>query len=187
MREITYRQALNEALDEELARDENVCIIGEEVAQYNGAYKVTEGLCGEMGRQTRHRRPHLRGRLHRHGHRSQHAGYPAGHGADVLLLRLCRLRPDDEQCRHRALHVRRPDSLPHRRARTCQWRHQCRCHPLPHAGEHFRQHARPEGRVSLQLLTTRKGLLKQAIRDNDPVYFMENTLLYGEKWAVPCE
>ncbi len=37
---ITYRKALNDALAEELARDENVFIIGEEVAQYNGAYKA---------------------------------------------------------------------------------------------------------------------------------------------------
>ncbi|NRB75610.1 MAG: alpha-ketoacid dehydrogenase subunit beta, partial [Verrucomicrobiales bacterium] len=43
-REITYREALREGLDEELAYDDNVVIIGEEVAEYNGAYKVTEGL-----------------------------------------------------------------------------------------------------------------------------------------------
>lgn len=41
---ITYREALREGLDEELARDPNVVLMGEEVAQYNGAYKVTEGL-----------------------------------------------------------------------------------------------------------------------------------------------
>ncbi|MGN6642701.1 MAG: alpha-ketoacid dehydrogenase subunit beta, partial [Verrucomicrobiota bacterium] len=44
MPQITYRKALNDALAEELARDENVILLGEEVAQYNGAYKVTEGL-----------------------------------------------------------------------------------------------------------------------------------------------
>ena len=44
MRELLYRHALREALDEELAHDENVVIMGEEVAEYNGAYKVTEGL-----------------------------------------------------------------------------------------------------------------------------------------------
>ena len=40
MPEITYRQALKDAMIDELERDENVVIIGEEVAQYNGAYKV---------------------------------------------------------------------------------------------------------------------------------------------------
>ena len=49
MPQITYRKALNVALAEELARDEHVIIIGEEVAQYNGAYKVTEGLWKRFG------------------------------------------------------------------------------------------------------------------------------------------
>ena len=49
MREIEYRDALNEAFDEELARDENVVLMGEEVAQYNGAYKVTRGLWDKWG------------------------------------------------------------------------------------------------------------------------------------------
>ena len=46
---MTYRDALNSALDEELARDSKVFIIGEEVAQYNGAYKVTKGLWAKYG------------------------------------------------------------------------------------------------------------------------------------------
>ncbi|CAG8788253.1 8069_t:CDS:2, partial [Cetraspora pellucida] len=42
--QMTVREALNAALDEELTRDERVFLIGEEVAQYNGAYKVSKGL-----------------------------------------------------------------------------------------------------------------------------------------------
>ena len=49
MSEISYRQALKDAMIEELEQDENVVIIGEEVAQYNGAYKVTEGLLAQFG------------------------------------------------------------------------------------------------------------------------------------------
>jgi len=49
MREITYRQALNEALAEELERDPNVFLMGEEVAEYNGAYKVSQGLLERYG------------------------------------------------------------------------------------------------------------------------------------------
>ena len=49
MREITYRQALNEALAEELERDPDVFLMGEEVAQYNGAYKVSQGLLDRFG------------------------------------------------------------------------------------------------------------------------------------------
>jgi len=46
---ITYREALNAALDEEMARDETVFLIGEEVGEYNGAYKVSKGLLDKYG------------------------------------------------------------------------------------------------------------------------------------------
>ena len=48
-RRITYRDAIREALDEEIARDPMVVVMGEEVAQYNGAYKVTQGLWDKWG------------------------------------------------------------------------------------------------------------------------------------------
>ena len=46
---ITYRDALTQALREELTRDDRVFLMGEEVAQYNGAYKVSKGLLDEFG------------------------------------------------------------------------------------------------------------------------------------------
>ena len=46
---ITYREAVRHALAEELERDANVVVMGEEVAQFNGAYKVTEGLLAKFG------------------------------------------------------------------------------------------------------------------------------------------
>src|SRR5258706_11256194 len=46
---ITYREAIRHALAEELERDANVVVMGEEVAQFNGAYKVTEGLLAKFG------------------------------------------------------------------------------------------------------------------------------------------
>ena len=46
---LTIRDALNLAIKEELARDEKVFIMGEEVAEYDGAYKVTRGLLNEFG------------------------------------------------------------------------------------------------------------------------------------------
>ncbi len=46
---ITYREAIRQAIDEEMARDENVFLIGEEVAQYDGAYKVSQGLLDKYG------------------------------------------------------------------------------------------------------------------------------------------
>ena len=41
---LTVRDALNQAMDEEMTRDPKVYILGEEVAQYNGAYKITKGV-----------------------------------------------------------------------------------------------------------------------------------------------
>jgi len=49
MPEITYREAIRQAIDEEMERDERVFLIGEEVAQYNGAYKVSQGLLDKYG------------------------------------------------------------------------------------------------------------------------------------------
>ncbi|MGH9905174.1 MAG: pyruvate dehydrogenase complex E1 component subunit beta [Pyrinomonadaceae bacterium] len=49
MANITMREALNQALKEEMLRDENVFLMGEEVAEYQGAYKVTKGLLEELG------------------------------------------------------------------------------------------------------------------------------------------
>jgi pyruvate dehydrogenase E1 component beta subunit len=49
MATITYRDALNQALAEEMERDESVFLMGEEVAQYDGAYKVSKGLLARFG------------------------------------------------------------------------------------------------------------------------------------------
>ena len=49
MATITMREALRQAMDEEMGRDENVILLGEEVAQYNGAYKVSQGLLDKYG------------------------------------------------------------------------------------------------------------------------------------------
>src|SRR6266536_1042178 len=49
MAEVTFRQALNETLREELKRDENVFLIGEEIGNFEGSYKITAGLLKEFG------------------------------------------------------------------------------------------------------------------------------------------
>jgi hypothetical protein len=49
MAKITYREALNQALSEEIERDENVILLGEEVAQFKGSYKVSEGMLERFG------------------------------------------------------------------------------------------------------------------------------------------
>jgi acetoin:2,6-dichlorophenolindophenol oxidoreductase subunit beta len=47
--ELRYREALNQALREEMTRDERVFIIGEDIGVFNGAFKVTQGLLEEFG------------------------------------------------------------------------------------------------------------------------------------------
>ncbi|MBW3544758.1 MAG: alpha-ketoacid dehydrogenase subunit beta, partial [Bacteroidetes bacterium] len=49
MREIQFREALREAMNEEMRRDESIFLMGEEVAEYNGAYKVSQGMLDEFG------------------------------------------------------------------------------------------------------------------------------------------
>src|SRR5881398_300357 len=49
MRQVPFREALREAMVEEMRRDERVFVMGEEVAEYNGAYKVTQGMLAEFG------------------------------------------------------------------------------------------------------------------------------------------
>ena len=49
MKEVAFREALREAMQEEMRRDENVFLMGEEVAEYNGAYKVSQGMLEEFG------------------------------------------------------------------------------------------------------------------------------------------
>ena len=68
---MTVREALRDAMAEEMRRDDNVFVMGEEVAEYQGAYKVTQGLLQEFGRPARDRhadhRARLRGRRRRRG------------------------------------------------------------------------------------------------------------------------
>ena len=49
MREIQFREAICEAMSEEMRRDETVYLMGEEVAEYNGAYKASKGMLDEFG------------------------------------------------------------------------------------------------------------------------------------------
>ena len=49
MREIQFREALREAMNEEMRKDDKIFLLGEEVAEYNGAYKVSQGMLDEFG------------------------------------------------------------------------------------------------------------------------------------------
>jgi pyruvate dehydrogenase E1 component beta subunit len=184
MREILYRHALREAFDEELTRDENVVIMGEEVAQYNGAYKVTEGLWDKWGDKRIVDTP------------ISEAGFIGmGIGASMLGV-----RPVMELM-FWSFHSVAFDQLVNNAANVRYMSGGLINCPIVVRGPAnggtnvgaTHSHT-PEGLfasfpglkvVSPATPADAKGLMKTAIRDNDPVYVMENTLLYGMKGPVP--
>ena len=183
-RKIEYREALREGLDEELARDDNVFIIGEEVAQYNGAYKVTEGLWKKWGDKRVVDAP------------ISEAGFIGmGIGASMLGL-----RPVMELMFYSFAYVAFDQMM--NNAATVRYMSGglINC-PIvvrgpanggtnvgathSHTPENIFANMPGLKVVSPATAYDAKGLIKTAIRDNDPVYFMESTILYGQKWEVP--
>jgi pyruvate dehydrogenase E1 component beta subunit len=186
MRQITYRTALNEALSEELARDDDVVVIGEEVARYNGAYKVTEGLWDRFGDRRVVDTP------------ISEAGF-IGMGIGASLLGL---RPVLELMFWSFAYVAYDQIV--NNAGCLRYMSGGRVHvPIvirgpanggtnvgathSHSPEHLLASNPGVKVVCPATAYDAKGLLKTAVRDNDPVFVMENTLLYGETWDVPAE
>jgi len=184
MPKITYRKALNDALAEELARDENVFIIGEEVAQYNGAYKVTEGLLARFGDKRVLDTPI-----------TEAAFVGLGVGASMLGLRpVVELMfwsfafvaydqiVNNAGCiRYMSgglIHVPMVIRGPANGGTNVGATHS-------HTPESILANNPGVKVVCPATAYDAKGLMKTAIRDNDPVFVMENTLLYGESWEVP--
>lgn len=184
MRTLTYREALREAMDEELARDENVVLMGEEVAQYNGAYKVTEGLWKKWGDKRVVDTP------------ISEAGFIGmGIGASMLGV-----RPVMELM-FWSFHSVAFDQLVSNAACVRYMSGGLINCPIVVRGPAnggtgvgaTHSHI-PEGLfaafpglkvVAPATPADAKGLMKASIRDNDPVFFMENTLLYGMSGPVP--
>ena len=184
MRELLYRHALCEALDEELARDENVVIMGEEVAQYNGAYKVTEGLWDKWGNKRVVDTP------------ISEAGF-IGMGVGASMLGV---RPVMELM-FWSFHSVAFDQLVNNAGCMRYMAGGLINVPIVVRGPAnggtnvgaTHSHC-PEGLFAafpgLKVCAPAtpadaKGLMKTAIRDNDPVFVMENTKLYGTRGPVP--
>ncbi len=181
---LTYREALREGLDEELARDPNVVLLGEEVAQYNGAYKVTEGLWKKWGDKRVVDTP------------ISEAGFIGmGIGASMLGV-----RPVMELM-FWSFHSVAFDQLVNNAACVRYMSGGlCNCPivvrgPANGGNNVGATHCHiPEGLFAafpgLKVCAPAtpadaKGLIKAAIRDNDPVYVMENVLLYPTSGEVP--
>jgi pyruvate dehydrogenase E1 component beta subunit len=183
MREITYRQALNEALAEELARDPDVFLMGEEVAEYNGAYKVSQGLLERFGPKRIIDTP------------ISENGF-AGMGVGAAM---CGLRPIVEfmtfsfslvafdQVVNNAPNMltmsggqfnipitfRGPNGPAHQLGATHSHATECLYANIP--GLKICMPATPRDA---------KGLLKTAVRDNNPVLVLESELLYSSKGMI---
>ena len=183
---ITYREAIKQALSEEIERDENVCIMGEEVAQYNGAYKVTEGLWNKYGDKRLIDTPI-----------SEAAFSGLAIGASALGIRpviemmfmsfsyvaIDQLFNNASFCRYMSgglMHIPIVVRGPANGGTNVGATHS-------HTPENMVANHPGLKVVCPSNAYDAKGLMKAAIRDNDPVFVMENTLLYGEKWDVPEE
>ncbi len=183
---ITYREAVRHALAEELERDKNVVVMGEEVAQFNGAYKVTEGLLAKFGPQRIVDTP------------ISEAGFIGmGIGASMLGV-----RPVMELMFWSFYSVAFDQILNNAANVRYMSGGQINC-PIVIRGpanggtnvgathSHTPENVlanHPGVKVVVPATAyDAKGLLKSAIRDNDPVFFLENTILYGEKGEVPTE
>jgi len=186
MPEISYRQAIKDALAEEIEHDENVVVIGEEVAQYNGAYKVTEGLLDRYGPKRIVDAP------------ISEAGFIGmGIGASMLGV-----RPVMELMFWSFAYVAWDQMI--NNAGCVRYMSGGLINvpivirgPANGGTNVGATHSHtPENLVAnmpgLKVVCPAtpydaKGLMKSAIRDNDPVYVMESTLLYNQLGEVPEE
>ena len=186
MPEITYRKALMQAMKEEMERDENVMIMGEEVAQFKGSYKVTEGLLEQFGERRVIDTP------------ISEAGFTGlAIGAAMMGLRpICELMfwsfsyvafdqmfnnaPNLRYMSGGLAHVPLVIRGPANGGTNVGATHS-------HTPENFAANTPGLKVVCPATAYDAKGLLKAAIRDNDPVFFMENTILYNDKGEVPEE
>lgn len=187
MRQIAFREALREAMSEEMRRDENVFLMGEEVAEYNGAYKVSQGMLAEFGPKRVIDTP------------IAELGFAAiGVGAAQNGL-----RPVVEFMTWNFAVLALDQILNSASKMLAMSGGQLGCPivfrgPNGSAGQLGAQHstafealyANIPGLkvVSVSNGYDAKGLLKQAIRyEQDPVIFMESEVMYGDKSEVPEE
>lgn len=181
---ITLREALGEAMSEEMRRDESVFLMGEEVAEYNGAYKVSKGMLEEFGPRRVIDTP------------IAELGF-AGIGVGAAMNGL---RPIVEFMTWNFA-VLAFDQIVNNAAKTLsQSAGQFKCPivfrgPSGSAGQLAQQHSQTFESwmanipgikvVSCIDPADAKGLLKSAIRDDDPVCVMESEIMYGLKGEVP--
>lgn len=186
MRTIQFREAICEAMSEEMRRDESIYLMGEEVAEYNGAYKASKGMLDEFGAKRVIDTPIAE---------LGFAGIAVGSamngnrpivefmtfnfalvGIDQIINNAAKMRQMSGGQFNIPIVFRGPTASAGQLAAT-------------HSQAFENWYANTPG---LKVIVPAnpydaKGLLKAAIRDNDPVIFMESEQMYGDKGEVPEE
>jgi pyruvate dehydrogenase E1 component beta subunit len=176
MRSIAFREALREAMSEEMRRDEKVFLMGEEVAQYNGAYKVSQGMLAEFGDKRVIDTPIAE----------------LGFTAVAVGAAQNGLRPIVEFMTWNFAVLAMDQILNTASKMLAMSGGQIGCPivfrgPNGSAGQLGAQHSTAFESYYANIPGL-KGLLKQAIRfEEDPVMFMESEVMYGDKSEVPDE
>lgn len=186
MRLMTVREALRDAMAEEMRRDPNVFVMGEEVAQYQGAYKVTQGLLQEFGDKRVIDTP-----ITEHGF----AGVAVG-------AAFAGLRPIVEFMTFN-FSMQAIDQIINSAAKTNYMSGGQVRSPIVFRGpngaasrvaaQHSQCYASWYAHIPGLIVIApysaadHKGLLKAAIRDMNPVVFLENEILYGQSHEVPAD
>ncbi|GBR22325.1 pyruvate dehydrogenase E1 component subunit beta [Komagataeibacter nataicola NRIC 0616] len=184
--EITVREALRDAMAAELARDEDVFLIGEEVAQYQGAYKVSQGLLDQFGEKRVIDTPITE----------------QGFTGMAIGAALTGLRPIVEFMTMNFA-MQAIDQIINSAAKTRYMSGGQMSCPIVFRGpngaaarvgaQHSQCYASWYGHVpGLKVVAPwsaadAKGLLRAAIRDPNPVVFLENEILYGQRFPCPVD
>ena len=183
---LTMREALNQAMKEEMSRDPNVFLLGEEVGAYQGAYKITQGLLAQFGEWRVRDTPIAEEVI---------AGIAVGAAfigfrpiAEMMTFNFSILALDmivNHAAKYRYMsggQIRCPMVLRGPSGAAAQVAAQ-------HSQAFESWYAHVPGLVVVAPATPKdaKGLLKSAIRDDNPVVFMENEVLYHFKGEVPDE
>ena len=184
MKTVQFREALREAMNEEMRNDENVFLLGEEVAEYNGAYKVSQGMLAEFGEKRVIDTPIAE----------------LGFTGIAVGASMMGLRPIVEFMTWNFA-ILAADQIINSAAKMLQMSGgQYHC-PIVFRGgngpagqlgathsqsfEAFYAHVPGLKVITPSTPYDAKGLLKAAIRDNDPVVFLESEKMYGDKGEIP--
>ena len=181
---MTVREALRDAMAEEMRRDKSVFVIGEEVAEYQGAYKVTQGLLQEFGAARVIDTPITEHAMTGLGVGAAFAGLKpivefmtfnfAMQAMDQLINSAAKTRYMSGGQMNVSAVFRGPNGPAARVA-------------AQHSQDYTSWYSHVPGLkvIAPYSASDAKGLLKSAIRDPNPIVFLENEILYGQSFPVP--